>query len=266
MDNQFDFSDEDRRYSDRCCRRAERVRGLTTRIREIDTVLRTGMPWRDLQHFMALRQPQWLDRSVSPRIWKRAFERLASQSRDSILMDGTVVKAHRAASRGKKARKFRRSASAVAVKTTKIHAVVDSKGRPLSFTVTGGQVHDSQVVEEILNTPRSPLAITADKAYDSERSTDGSTKVLADHLRAATPPSRKPLVQALLLASGAKTENFFCRVKECAGDLATRYDKLARNFLAPPRSSPCSTRSNSKFRQIRIQGGCDEVDWKSEFC
>ena len=35
--------------------------------------------------------------------------------------------------------------------------------------VTGGQVHDSQVVEEILNTPRSPLAVTADKAYDSEK-------------------------------------------------------------------------------------------------
>jgi hypothetical protein len=35
--------------------------------------------------------------------------------------------------------------------------------------VTGGHVHDSQVVEEILNTPRSPLAITADKAYDSEK-------------------------------------------------------------------------------------------------
>jgi transposase len=55
-------------------------------------------------------------------------------------------------------------------RTTKIHAIVDSKGRPLSFTVTGGQVHDSQVVEEVLNTPRAPLAVTADKAsYDSEK-------------------------------------------------------------------------------------------------
>ena len=35
--------------------------------------------------------------------------------------------------------------------------------------MTGGQVHDSQVVEDILNTPRSPLAITADKAYDSAK-------------------------------------------------------------------------------------------------
>jgi transposase len=53
--------------------------------------------------------------------------------------------------------------------TTKIHAIVESKGRLLSFMVTGGHVHDSQVVEEILNTPRSPLAITADKAYDREK-------------------------------------------------------------------------------------------------
>jgi hypothetical protein len=34
--------------------------------------------------------------------------------------------------------------------------VVDGKGRPLNFTVTGGQVHDSQVVEEVLNTHPEP--------------------------------------------------------------------------------------------------------------
>ena len=38
----------------------------------------------------------------------------------------------------------------------------------MNFTVTGGQVHDSQVVEEVLNTPRSPLAVSADKTYDSK--------------------------------------------------------------------------------------------------
>jgi len=30
-------------------------------------------------------------------------------------------------------------------------------------------VHDSQVVGEVLATPRPPLAVTADKAYDSEK-------------------------------------------------------------------------------------------------
>ncbi len=37
------------------------------------------------------------------------------------------------------------------------------------MAVTGGQVHDSQVVGEVLDTPKPPLATTADKAYDSEK-------------------------------------------------------------------------------------------------
>ena len=37
--------------------------------------------------------------------------------------------------------------------------------------MTGGHVHDSQVVGEVLDTPRPLLAVTADKAYDSEKVT-----------------------------------------------------------------------------------------------
>lgn len=32
----------------------------------------------------------------------------------------------------------------------------------MNFTVTGGQIHDSQVVADVLDTPRPPLAVTAD--------------------------------------------------------------------------------------------------------
>ena len=67
-------------------------------------VLRTGMPWRDLParygpYTTAYnRFNRWSRRGI----WKRAFERLASQSRDSLyLIDSTVVKAHRAASGAK---------------------------------------------------------------------------------------------------------------------------------------------------------------------
>jgi ATP phosphoribosyltransferase len=59
-----------------------------------------------------------------------------------------------------------------------------------------GRSHDSQVVEEVLNTPRSPLVVTADKAYDSQT-------------------ARQQI----------KDEGGWRRI-------ATRYDKLARNFLA----------------------------------
>ena len=84
--------------------------------------------------------------------------------------------------------------------------------------MTGGQVHDSQVVEEILNTPRSPLAITADKA---------ALPVIPNRSTAI----RKAYCPKRFYRRRHKIENFFCRIKDWRR-IAIRYDKLARNFLA----------------------------------
>jgi Transposase DDE domain len=81
----------------------------------------------------------------------------------------SIVKAHRAASGAKGGEQNQAIGISRGGRSTNIHAIVDSKGRPLNFTVTGGRVHDSQVVGAVLNTPRPPLAVTADKAYDSEK-------------------------------------------------------------------------------------------------
>ncbi len=98
--------------------------------------------------------------------------------------------------------------------------------------MTGGQVHDSQVVEKALNTPRSPLAVTADKAYDSEKvrqqiKDEGALPIIPSRctaLKRAYCPKR-------FYRRRHKIENFFCRIKDWRR-IATRYDKLARNFLA----------------------------------
>ena len=117
-------------------------------------------------------------------------------------------------------------------RTTKLHAIVDSKGRPLNFTVTGGQVHDSQVVEEVLDTPKSPLAVTADKAYDSQKvrqqiKDEGALPVIPNRSNA----TKKAYCPKRFYRRRYKIENFFCRIKDWRR-IATRYDKLARNFLA----------------------------------
>jgi transposase len=117
-------------------------------------------------------------------------------------------------------------------RTTKIHAVVDSKGRPLNFTLTGGHVHDSQVVEEVLDTPKAPLAITADKAYDSQKvrqqiKDEGALPVIPNRSNA----TKKAYCPKRFYRRRHKIENFFCRIKDWRR-IATRYDKLARNFLA----------------------------------
>ncbi len=51
-------------------------------------------------------------------------------------------------------------------RTTKIHAVVDGLGNPLRFILTGGQVHDSQAAQSLLNQlDLAGVNVIADKAY-----------------------------------------------------------------------------------------------------
>ena len=93
-------------------------------------------------------------------------------------------------------------------------------------------MHDSQAVEDVLNTPRPPLAITADKAYDSEKvrqmiKDEGALPVIPSGENAAT----KAYCPKRIYRRRHKIENFFCRIKDWRR-IATRYDKLARNFLA----------------------------------
>ena len=233
----FDLSDEEWALLEPLLPKSRRSARVDDRkiVNAIFYVLRTGMPWRDLParygpYTTAYnRFNRWSRRGI----WKRVFDQLASKSRDSLyLIDSTIVKAHRAASGGKGGRKIRRSASAGTAEPRRSHAIVDSKGRPLSFMVTGGQVHDSQVVEEILNTPRAPLAVTADKAYDSEKvrqqiRDEGALPVIPNRCTAI----KKAYCPKRIYRRRHKIENFFCRIKDWRR-IATRYDKLARNFLA----------------------------------
>ena len=134
-------------------------------------------------------------------------------------------------------------------RTTKIHALVDSKGRPLNFTVTGGQVHDSQVVGDVLDTPRPPLAVTADKAYDSDRvrqqiKDEGALPIIPSRSNA----TKKAYCPKRFYRRRHKIENYFCRIKDWRR-IATRYDKLAETSLPPQPSSRHSTGSNCEVRR-----------------
>ena len=53
-------------------------------------------------------------------------------------------------------------------------------------------------------------------------------------------PRAKPIVRSASTAPPTPFENCFSRIKDWRR-IATRYDKLARNFLPQPPSSPPST-------------------------
>jgi transposase len=192
------------------------------------------MPWRDLPERCGPyttaynRFSRWSRRGV----WKQVFDQVAARSRmGSHFIDSAIVKAHRCAGGGKGERKSRRLASARR-QDHEIDAVVDNKCRPLNFTITGGQAHDSQVVEEVLNTPRVPLAVSVDKAYDNKNARqqindEGALPIIPSRSNAG----KKAYCPRRFYRQRYKIENFFCRAKDWRR-IATRNDKLARNFLA----------------------------------
>jgi len=110
--------------------------------------------------------------------------------------------------------------------------VVDGLGRPLDFVLTGGEVHDGPILPQLLNHPTPPLAICADKGYDSASNRqaiidDGAVPVIPYRSNTLKPkPYDKRLYRERNLV-----ERFFCRLKDMRR-IAQRFDKLARNFLA----------------------------------
>ena len=79
--------------------------------------------------------------------------------------------------------------------------------------MTGGQVHDSQVVEEVLDTPNHPLAVAADKAYDSQKvrqqvEDEGALPIIPSRSTA----TKKAYCPKRIYRRRHKIENYFCRI------------------------------------------------------
>ena len=116
--------------------------------------------------------------------------------------------------------------------TSKLHALVDADGRPLSLRLTGGQVHDACEAEALIEAIPEGATLLGDKGYDSNaiREAAAVRKVWANI------PNRSNRKQHFafspwLYKQRNLVERFFNRIKQFRG-IATRYDKDPANFLA----------------------------------
>jgi transposase len=117
-------------------------------------------------------------------------------------------------------------------RTTKIHAIVDTDGRVIAFELTGGNRHDIRPAAALIEPLPTAKSLLADAAYDS----DGFRQFLTG--RGTTPvvkqnPTRKNLHP--FDKSAYKGRNIIERAFSYLRNwcrVATRYDKLARNFCA----------------------------------
>ena len=117
-------------------------------------------------------------------------------------------------------------------RNTKIHAIADAKGRLLSILLTGGEAHDCPPAKRLIRRTKAARKLLGDRAYDSAE----LRQWLEDRGTKPIVPNRSNRKQPFSFDKKSykqrhRIENAFCRIKDIRR-IATRYDRLARNFLA----------------------------------
>ena len=117
-------------------------------------------------------------------------------------------------------------------RNTKIHAIADAKGRLISLVLTDGASHDCPAAQPLISKGKAAKRLLGDKAYDSA----DMRRWLRGRGTKCVIPNRSNRKRPFAFNKKAyrerhRVENAFCRLKDFRR-IATRYDRLARNFLA----------------------------------
>jgi transposase len=117
-------------------------------------------------------------------------------------------------------------------RNTKIHAIADAKGRLLSILLSGGEAHDCPPAQRLIRRTKAAEKLLGDRAYDSA----ALRQWLDDRGTKPVIPNKSNRKQPFSFDKNSykqrhRIENAFCRLKDFRR-IATRYDRLARNFLA----------------------------------
>ena len=117
-------------------------------------------------------------------------------------------------------------------RNTKIHALADTKGRLIAILLTGGEAHDCPLAERPIRRVKLSKHLLGDKAYDSaelrgELDERGTKPVIPNRSNRKQPFSFSKRLYKLRW----RIESAFNRLKDFRR-IATRYDRLARNYLA----------------------------------
>jgi transposase len=116
--------------------------------------------------------------------------------------------------------------------TTKIHARVDAKGRPIRLLISPGNDHDVTHAEALLDGLERRTVVIADKGYDADR----VRSCIRDQGAIPNIPNRanrkrKFRWKKAIYRERNHVERFFNKLKQFRR-IATRYDKLGATFFA----------------------------------
>jgi len=116
--------------------------------------------------------------------------------------------------------------------TTKIHALVDANGLPISLKLTEGQAHDGRSAADMLGGLGEGQVLLADRGYDS----DALRETLAaqgawGNIKPMPGRVNIPVFSPFLYRLRNLVERFFNKLKHFRA-IATRFEKHDANYLA----------------------------------
>lgn len=113
--------------------------------------------------------------------------------------------------------------------STKVHAATDALGNPVRFVLTGGERNDITQIAPLLDGLKAGHVL-GDKGYDGQRATEAIAATGAKPVvpRRATNANWRSF-DAVIYKERNLIERFFNKIKHFRR-IATRYDKLARNY------------------------------------
>jgi transposase len=109
---------------------------------------------------------------------------------------------------------------------------VNQDGLPLRIVLSAGQASDKAAVEALIDGLPPARALVADRGYDAQAVID-LVRQRGGEAHIPTQKDRKiqRSVDPAIYRQRNQVERFFCKLKHFRR-IATRFDKLARNFLA----------------------------------
>lgn len=197
-------------------------------------VLHEGCTWRGIDQPDARWNSvyQYYRRWCRDGIWQKVWDQVAPSAKGpaAVYGDSSFIKVHRSGLNAAGGRQLQAVGLTKGGWNTKLHAVVDGKGRPLALQLSAGNVADISQAEELLREVDAKMAVL-DKGYDCD-----ALRIWLFE-RGVTPciPAKSNRVNPLpyRIASYRKrhvVENFFAELKTFRR-VATRYDKLAETFF-----------------------------------
>ncbi|WP_416240760.1 IS5 family transposase [Acinetobacter sp. WCHAc010034] len=195
--------------------------------------LRTGATWRDIPQEFCPWQTAYnrFNRWASKGLWNKFFLDLRGVlDQEWVFIDGSYIRVHQHASGARNG--FERAiGQSRGGRTTKIHLATDANGLPIDFKITGGQVHDSQVAEQLIEVVEEADYLIADKGYDAETIRifiKNKNMIPIIPMRSNSKRLNKEFDKYLYRLRHL-VENAFARLKHFRA-IASRFDKLARNY------------------------------------